>query len=77
MRGSRIATAGRAPEERVKAKRAHAGYSREEWRRLRGFTRGETMPPSDPAPRDESDILREMCEQLEAMWRRLPGEFAK
>lgn len=62
---------------RMKVLRVHAGYSREEWRRLRGFKRGEHMPPADPAPRKESDILRDMCEQLEAMWRRFPAEFVR
>lgn len=53
---------------------ANAGYTREQWRLIRGWPSGP-MPPADPAPREESEIALDLRDQLEALWGRLPQEF--
>lgn len=60
----------------VKQKRAHAGFSREEWRHLRPMLLARQEPFEQP-PRSDEAILADLAFQLETLWNRFPREFVK
>lgn len=53
---------------------ANAGYTREEWRELRGYPVGP-IPRADPTPREENEIALDLRDQLERLWSHFPEEF--
>lgn len=62
----------------VKRKRVHAGFSREEWRRIKPNLPVRKPPcPFETPPRSTPDILVDLAFQLETLWNRFPREFVK